>query len=290
MQLTQCYLILYKLKKYFFIFNMNINKLISTVILVAAISTIYLFGMIFYLYSNADSTTLSLLKDAFSTTSGFLSGIATLITAYVAAKLFNDWRDEKNFELENSLLNGILSDLKPIFIELHKIRSDSKNLKTINVNFIVKTSYLTRKRIDLFESVIGIYPNLKTYCGINKDQRLEKLYHDFEKHLFCIDDFYRKLFLEKYRRYYELVISTQPQSTDIQTLDYYDIYRPYTDRRKQSLLTEINEIMNIFRDNELTVILGDIQKQVTFDDFINQVIASHNEIQNYCIERLRPNI
>lgn len=75
---------------------MNISKLVSTVILATVIFSIYLFGLIFWLYSSSNDKTLVLLKESLSTTSSFFGGTATLIAAYIATKLFNDWREQEH--------------------------------------------------------------------------------------------------------------------------------------------------------------------------------------------------
>ena len=82
---------------------MKVSKHISTVILASSFSSILLFAFIFWLYSNSDSKTLSTLKDALSTTSGFFGGITTLIAAYIASKLFNDWKDAHNKNIDAQL-------------------------------------------------------------------------------------------------------------------------------------------------------------------------------------------
>lgn len=69
---------------------MNISKLASTVILATAFSTIFLFAIIFYLYGGE----YSVVEDALSMTANFFGGIATLVAAYIATRIFNDWRDE----------------------------------------------------------------------------------------------------------------------------------------------------------------------------------------------------
>lgn len=79
--------------------NMKIGKFVSTIILITSFCSIYLFALIFCIYINSNSQILSTLKDSLSTTSSFFGGIATLVAAYIASQLFNDWRDEKEFEI-----------------------------------------------------------------------------------------------------------------------------------------------------------------------------------------------
>lgn len=75
---------------------MNFTRFISTIFLTTTFACIVLFACIFWFYSSADSKTLILLKDSLSTASGFFGGITTLIAAYIASRLFNDWKEQHN--------------------------------------------------------------------------------------------------------------------------------------------------------------------------------------------------
>lgn len=79
----------------------KINKLVSTVVLGTTFSTVLLFGLIFYMYFNPAIGYPSALKEAFSITASFFGGIATLVAAYIAAQLFNDWRAQHNKQITN---------------------------------------------------------------------------------------------------------------------------------------------------------------------------------------------
>lgn len=91
---------------------MSFTKIVSTVILVSSIATIFLFALIFWLYTNADTQGLILLKESLSTTSGFFGGITTLIAAYIASKLYNDWRIQHNANIELTYISEILTSLR----------------------------------------------------------------------------------------------------------------------------------------------------------------------------------
>lgn len=82
---------------------MKISKFVSTIILTTVFSSIYLFGFIFWLYVNANDKTLELLKESLSTTSSFFGGITTLVAAYIAANLFNDWKIQHNKTVEKEI-------------------------------------------------------------------------------------------------------------------------------------------------------------------------------------------
>ncbi|GAA5564586.1 hypothetical protein Asch03_02110 [Acinetobacter schindleri] len=245
---------------------------------------IFSFLSIFYFYWGD----LKAIQDSLSTTGSIFSAIATLGAAALAAFLFNDWRDEKNYELENSLLTNILIDLKPIFIELHKIRSDSQNLKKIDSNLILKTNYLERERIDMFQSIISLFPNIKIYSEIKRDQELISLYNIFDKHCFIMEDFFNELFFIKYRRYYEKVNNDNLlNNSKLSSVSSFDIFRPYSQSRKELLLIEIAEILNMFKKNSLGATIDNKVVFVSYESWLEETIKIHNQIQDYCIEHLK---
>jgi hypothetical protein len=267
---------------------MRTKDFVQTIILICVFITIILFGFIYYLLSEYPSS--SIIKDSLSLIAGFFGGISTLAAAYVATFLFNDWRDEKNYDLENSLLTNILIDLKPIYIELHKIRSDSNNLKKIDDFLIIKTDYLERERIDMFKSIISLYPNIKIYSEIKKDDTLINLYHSFDKYCFVMDDFYRELFLTKYRRYYDL---TQEENSTIRgkisSSQNFNIFRLYNSKkRKESLSIEIAEILRVLKEDELIANIDGKPQNATYELWLNETIKLHDEIRDYCISHLKP--
>jgi len=144
-------------------------KIIDVFGAVSSLAVIFFFFTLWlFSYNSIDQP----LKEAWTSTISFLSVLATLGTAIIATLLFNDWRDEKNFELENNLLTNILMDLRPIYVELIQIRSDSQNLGKINDFFIMKTTYIERNRLDIFKAIIILYPNIKIYSDITNDKTL----------------------------------------------------------------------------------------------------------------------
>lgn len=267
---------------------MRTKDFVQTIILICVFITIILFGFIYYLLSKDQSN--SVIKDSLSLIAGFFGGISTLAAAYVATFLFNDWRDEKNYDLENSLLTNILIDLKPIYVELHKIRSDSNNLKKIDDFLIIKTDYLERERIDIYKSIISLFPNIKIYSEIKKDDTLINLYHSFDKHCFIMDDFYRDLFFKKYQRYYDLTeeVNSINKGVSSNSKRNYDIYRPYSENRKDSLRIEIAEILRFFEEDELVAIIDNKPQNTTYETWLNETIKFHDEIRDYCISHLKP--
>lgn len=62
-----------------------------------AVATFVVMGATFILFYYLDSATG--IKDAWSTIAGFFGGFATLTAAYIASRLFNDWKEQHNLQI-----------------------------------------------------------------------------------------------------------------------------------------------------------------------------------------------
>ncbi|MDR3029936.1 MAG: hypothetical protein LBV35_15980 [Acinetobacter sp.] len=263
---------------------MKINILILNIFAIMFVVLIFIMALTFIIFHFQDASTS--LKDAWSTTASFFGGFATLTAAYIGSKLFNDWKEEKKYELENNLLTKILSEIKPIYVELLRIRSDSNNLKSININLIVKTDYISKNNLDLFSSTLSFFPSIKAYCTIKNDDELLKLYDKFDAHCYCFISFYKILFLNKYRTYYYKYMHTN-NALGLPSLEHYDIFRPYPDKRKEDLAIDIEEVLQVFKTNALEAVIGDNSTLTTYDEWLNETIEHLQEIEDLCIDRLK---
>lgn len=113
---------------------MKFSHLISTIFLATTFACIFLFAGIFWFYSGADSKTLILLKDSLSTTSGFFGGITTLIAAYIASKLFNDWKVQHNKTLEKEVGWDVIIKFDEADLHLTQFRESFSLFLTKNEN------------------------------------------------------------------------------------------------------------------------------------------------------------
>ena len=139
---------------------MNISKLASTVIFATFFAVVFLFAFIFYLYSSISGISLNNLKDALSMTASFFGGIATLVAAYVAAKLFNDWKEQHNkqvlafeakqlhldlsqfmrsiadFEVTKNIINFYFFDSTPMRHQFQNLDNAHRKLATSLLDFM----------------------------------------------------------------------------------------------------------------------------------------------------------
>lgn len=262
----------------------NIQEKIRNVIryVIVLISTLIVLSII-YLGSN---TVEDPIQKSLSLIGNYVGAIATLAAAYIASLLFNDWKDEKKYELEHNLLTRILAETQPINVELLRIRSNANNLKDIDTKFIIKTDYLGNDSLDLFSSTLHIFTGIKTYSVVKNDDHLISLYDKFDKHCYCFIGFYKILFSQKYRHYYDKAIRTN-EELKYSSSAHYDIFKYYSNDEKVDLAIEITEILKVFKENGLAAEIDGTAVRTTYDKLLNETIDYLKEIQDHCIEGLK---
>jgi len=154
---------------------MNISKLASTVILATVFSTIFLFAIIFYLYGGGSDA----LRDALSMTAGFFGGIATLVAAYIATKLFNDWKEQHNKQIlafEAKKLHLDLSGLMRVIAEFETTKLN------INHNYI-NLSPIHKQFGDLYDAHETLTTPLLDFMDLSRQETIKDLISSTTNHL-----------------------------------------------------------------------------------------------------------
>lgn len=275
------------IKKHEKLSKISLANAVQTSILIVGIFTLLVFGGSYYFVLSDVKASEQPLKDALSITASFFGGFATLIAAYIASLLFNDWKDEKNYELESKYLENTLLNIAPIFSELMLIRNDSNNLKKIDSIAILKTNYLNSTRFDMFDYVIKVYPDLKIYCDLTKDNTLINLYNVFDKKCFILDSFKSDLFYKKYNNFYRTYLkNVAPQIyKSNQELNSSNEYR---NEVNDEIKKAIDDIKFFFESKSLEAKIEDKIEKVSYDEWIESTFTLLNQIQDYCTKQLRP--
>lgn len=86
---------------------MKTKDLVQTIFLLCSIITIFIFGVIYYLMLN-DNSSAGIVKESITLTANFFGGIATLAAAYVATILFNDWKEPYHQEKLDKCMEDII--------------------------------------------------------------------------------------------------------------------------------------------------------------------------------------
>lgn len=156
---------------------MNTEKLISNVIAILFMTSIFLIAFTWIIFDFNKSQTS--LKDSLTVASAFFGGITTLAAAYIASKLVFHWRDQEIFNHKRQLFQEGIQTLREIAILLNDLKRtynplNSKNfsnrLKLIDKSFNISQDLLISYKVD--------YLNV-----VESDKKLLQIYE------YC-DDFY----------------------------------------------------------------------------------------------------
>lgn len=141
--------------------KIKINKLVSTIILGTSFSMILLFGLIFYMYFDTKSGYTSALKEAFSISAGFFGGVTTLVAAYVAAKLVQEWRNQELFNHKRKLYEAGIEKLREFSVLLNNLKHTynplnidrSKRLELIEMSVKASQDLMISYKSDYMKAV-----------------------------------------------------------------------------------------------------------------------------------------
>lgn len=104
---------------------MNIKDIAQTTIFICFLITVPVFAFAYFLYSNTRLELEEVFDKSFGAAFGFFGGAATLAAAYIATKLFNDWRIQANHDTKKEQIhkiqsiNSLLNDF--IFLKMEKL-------------------------------------------------------------------------------------------------------------------------------------------------------------------------
>ena len=163
---------------------MNISKMASTVILATAFTTIFLFAFLFYLYGD--------LKDALSDAASFFGGIATLVAAYIATQLFNDWREQHNKTILANEAKAVFKKLSNSFLLLATHQQTVRRLLGQNTTFTMPQVKGSLGPLIDFNQEVTV--DLKYFEDLAQLSQITPLIREYNncvrKHLDYIDTFY----------------------------------------------------------------------------------------------------
>lgn len=215
---------------------------------------------------------------------GLLGWSATIFAPIAAYFLLDSWKEQRKYELEYEYLSNILKNLKPIYEELIIIRGNSLIIKNTSEKLILYSEFITRNNLNFQNSLLVLYPDIKIYSKIKRDDYLENQYHEFDKRCFQIQMHYRFL-IDFYNEYYEESISINPLYENKGNANYSK-EMGYGYSSKLSLKYQIIKIENFFKD-ERTGTLENKQFYFKFLNYLEETILMHESILNYCINKLK---
>ncbi|MDO6646663.1 hypothetical protein [Acinetobacter guillouiae] len=247
-----------------------------------AVATFVVMGATFILFYYLDSATG--IKDAWSTIASFFGGFATLTAAYIASKLFNDWRFEKDHDTKSTYLNSAIFKISEIRSSLNLCRSNAANLKKINNNLIIKNEYLNHLSINHQKLLFLMYADLAVISKLFKNESLIIQYNKYEKYINVLDLFNQDL-LNIYGAYYKYYVN---KNLTFNINGEYNIFRPIynTSHNDATFVINQNNVYKFF-NKDLDRVMGDKKDKITYLNHIEECLVVHEELINLCIIELK---
>jgi len=228
----------------------------------------------FYILAYSEPNAIS---DALSTTGSYFGAVATLGAAVIAAYLLNDWRVEKNYDLENQYLSNIVIGLRDIHAELLEMQYCSKKIKETNDKLISYSYYINRPRLDIQSAINKLKADVEIYSMLMDDDKLFILLDDLLKDCKIFDNNYNQLIHKYYSDYlgelYKYFNEKEKNIPDIKDKSSFE--RPYVENEKRILAVQIKDIQVFFYLKAI-------------DKIAKKTIESHEDLKIFCIKKLRP--
>lgn len=93
----------------------------QTAILICCLIVIPVFAFAYFLYVNTELKLNEVLDKSFGAAFGFFSGAATLAAAYIASRLFNDWKEQHNKEIEIQFILKVIDSFELFDLKITKM-------------------------------------------------------------------------------------------------------------------------------------------------------------------------
>lgn len=243
---------------------MPLTKKVSTAISVAiAVSIIIIVFLIIFFgcLKRPDP-----IYDSFYILGSYFGGISTLAAAYIASKLFNDWKEEKNFDAKKEYAQSILVGIRDVIIQRTIILNNNVEISATDNSLIIKTNLLNHKELRILPLIHKLYIDFEAISNLTNNNLMLK-FEKLELIANQIDKDYARL-INLYSNYYNNYIYTVHNNKASTPLSYYDIDREYLEIVKDQLLIDITIISNFNNDNILS-------EEVIDYDFIGPNFQTH---------------
>ncbi|WP_336034684.1 hypothetical protein [Acinetobacter bereziniae] len=156
--------------------KISLANAVQTSILFVGIFTLLVFGASYYFVLSDVEPTKQPLKDSLTITSSFFGGFATLTAAYIASRLFNDWKEQHNLQI-------IALEAKNAFHLFHKQADQIYECKFIieDIKNNESAAKLSERSIaiDFQNSILQAYNidkvTMGSFCYLTKGQTIYDL-------------------------------------------------------------------------------------------------------------------
>lgn len=190
---------------------MDIKSLVSNIVAICILILLFLMAFTWIIFEfNSHSSSL---KDSLSIVSSLFGGIAALAAAYIASRLFNDWKEQHNKQI-------LASEAKDNFKLIHKERDFIFQLK-FTCEDLSQNKLTEKVSWDSFATVfenglINLYninkDIMSSFYFLSKGQDIYKLMLDYHSEIEKVANF---LFNEQAKPYSQTTFITSQMAIEV---------------------------------------------------------------------------
>lgn len=187
--------------------------------------SIVLWGIVAYAVALLVFWTLKIFNlnaENISALGSLLSASATFFAAFVAIKLFNDWRDPANYSTTKEQVLEALGVLSQVRYQLSFMLDHLHTLKRTNEFLIINEDILNYNKNDIHQKFFDIVKNIKFL----KNKLLFEEFGKINHHFIHSENFYLSC-IKEYQTYYDYFVSLNELKDKEIFVAPYRSYRSY---------------------------------------------------------------
>ena len=261
---------------------MDIRKNICQTLLITialSIITIVISGIV--LGCNGDNEPI---YKAISLYGDYFGGIATIVAAYIASLLFNDWRDPANYTTTKEQVLEAMGILSQVRFQLNFMHDNLQTLKRTNEFLILNEDLLNYSDNEIQRKFFEIVKNIKFLND-------KMLFDEFSKinHHFIHSEFFYKSCLKSYKKYYDYLVATKMlEDKEIYVAPYraYNHYFLVLDETAELLIKSLRRIL--VHPVGYTVIANDTEDKTiyNYENILEMIISTIALIDDFEVKLL----
>lgn len=169
-----------------------------------------------------------------------LSFGATMFAGLAVFLVFNDWKEQKQYEITKELMIEVNTILSDMYIKIGKAINLAQRLKEIDKEKIILQSFINAKELRNIDDLNKIYSFINLYSNITGDKLLMNYKEKFDADTFNMSIFLTKL-EKSYSDYFKLL--------DLKIESNFTIMKTYGKDEKTRVEKQVEDIKKILGES-----------------------------------------
>ncbi|WP_288497396.1 hypothetical protein [uncultured Acinetobacter sp.] len=265
---------------------MTLKDSVQTAILIVGFFSLLVFGASYYFVLIDPDSSSYPLKESLSITASFFGGFATLTAAYIASRLFNDWKDQTRFEINKEIVSQIIQTSAKIYYSLNRFQVSVAHTKDAE-NALVLTHHLINiENYQCYNDISKLYEYVDTNCVLNSNTEIKDKLGELKYYLMNLESLIKNYWLHIYKPYYDKAIS---EDLNHKVFEIYE--RQYKFGEEVKYRSDINNIINFFKNHHTVGRYNNnnklIQDSYTYDQLSDEYERVYDEFIELVVSKLK---